>query len=164
MIRLIIIIVLAVAGSAGGIWGGLHFANSAAEAEANGQAIEKEPKTEYLTPELFVVPVFTRKNVMGFLVCRLAFAIDADLPAFAGMSEDTMMADLFYEIAFDGLAYIPGETKVPDLSHVADTMVARLNEISGTPRYTGVFIQQVDYFDRDDVRRKVVEDRFDQGN
>ncbi len=164
MVKLVIIILLSMAGSAGGIWGGLYFANSVAASDTGENGHEVTPKIEFLTPDLFVVPVVSRDDVRGFLVCRLAFAINAAKPANATISEDTIMTDLFYEIAFKGTAYIPGETKVPNLAGIADGMLARLNEVSGNERYTAVYVQQVDFFERDEVRRKVVEDRFAPGD
>jgi hypothetical protein len=164
MIRFLIIILISMAGSAGGIWGGTYYASASFALGENNHQLAPPPKTEFLTPDLFVVPVVTRNEVLGFLVCRLAFAINSQKASVPNISEETLMADLFYEIAFKGSSYIPDDTKVPNMSNVADAMLARLNEITGTNRFTAVYIQQVDFFNREEVRRKVVEDRFAQGN
>jgi hypothetical protein len=158
MFRLIFIILISVASSAGGIWGGLYFAKTASL--QSGDIAKIPAKREFLTPELFVVPVLTRNGLQGFVVCRLAFAINATEPPFSGISEDVLMNDMFYELVFKGHTYIPNTTEVPILSDVADAMVTKLNMLAKNKRYTEVYIQQVDFFDRDQIRRKAVEDRL----
>lgn len=159
MFRLFIIILFAVAGSTGGIWGGLYFAGQRTVAIPE-RGDSAKVKTEFLTPELFVVPVVTRNEVLGFLVCRLAFAINPTLKPVDGIGEEVLMNDLFYDVVFKGNSYFPGENLAPDLSSAADMILAKLNVASGNGRFTNVYIQQVDFFSRDEVRRKVVEDRF----
>lgn len=160
MLRLILIVLMAAAGSAGGIWGGYVFANLPKDAASAGDSAATVHPTVFLTPEIFVAPLVNGQEIVGFLVCRFAFGVDPAIPSGAGIDDDTLLADLFYEAAFNGSAYKPGETKVPDLSAVADKMLFRMNEITGDMRFTSALIQQVDLFSRSEVRRKVVEERL----
>lgn len=161
MLQIILIILLSIAGSAGGIWAGYVASTQVPDAETSTTAHGSKAEPVFLTPELFVVPLVTKSTVQGYFVCRLVFEIDPSIPPAVGVNEDTLLADQFYQVSFKGEFYDLENRNIPDVSKLVDTLVANLNELTADSRYTRVYVQQVDLFERSEVRKKVVEDRFD---
>ena len=161
MLQVLIIVLLAVTGSIGGIWAGHLASTKAEEAKASDPAHGAVPQVEFLTPELFVIPLVSGSNVDGYFVCRLVIAVDPSKPAMPGINEDTLLADQFHNVAFKSKFYSPADGNIPDVSGLVDALINNLNEMVGNSRYTSAYVQQIDVFNRDEVRQKVVEDRFD---
>ncbi len=163
MFRILIVVVFAAAGSTGGIWGGLVYAAFQKDAKSDEPPADNAKSALYLTPEIFVVPVLENWKLKAFLICRFAVGVDPAVPNISGIDDETILADLYYETAFNGDVYRAGQTRVPDASLMVDALLARANEVVGAKRFTNVLIQQVDLFYRTDVRRKVVEERLVEG-
>lgn len=160
MLQIIIIVLLAITGSIGGIWAGHLASTKAEEAKAFDPAHGAVAQVEFLTPELFVIPLVSGANIEGYFVCRLVFAVDPSKPAMPGINEDTLLADQFHKVAFKSKFYSPADGNIPDVSGLVDALLSNLNDMAENDRYKSAFVQQIDVFNRDEVRQKVVEDRF----
>jgi hypothetical protein len=159
MLRLLIVIVFVCLGTLTGIWAGNVFAGDPENKIAVEGELPGPHETAYLTPEIFVLPIVTSSEVNGFLVTRFAFGTNNSEANNTGVDDETILRDIFYDVAFNSAVYRPGETRVPDASAVADALLAKGNDFVGVQRFTSVLIQQVDFFNRSEVRRKVVEER-----
>lgn len=161
MIRLFLIAFLASTGTFAGVWLEAKFDDMVKIDATSATERSKQLEKEFLTPDLLVVPIVNRTNLIGYLVCRLVFVVNPQFPAVKSIPEDVLLADGFYAASFKSHFYIPNVTDVPDMVGLADEIVSSMNSAAGHKRYLNVLIQQVDYFARTEVRQKVVESRFE---
>ena len=119
----------------------------------------KLKKIEYVNPDIYAYPVIIKKELVGYFICKFSFEIDAEVNYEFEVDEKDFLTDIFYQSAFESQIFIREGDAVPDVAKVADIALAKSNEVSVSKRYLNVLIQQVDYFDRTEVRRKIVEER-----
>lgn len=120
----------------------------------------KKPEAfEYINTELYVFTSIERNIVSGFLVCRLLFQADQNANFAAGVGENDFLSDIFYQSMFERDIKFRSKWNTSDVAGVADLALAKANASTGSKRYLKVLVQQVDYFERGDVRRRNVEDR-----
>ena len=143
-----------------GIWAGsIYSFGTKPDHPADAAGIHL-PQKEFLSPELFVIPRVTNNSLNGYLVCRLVISIDATQSLPAEYIEDTLIADQVYKAIFRVAPRDSALEAVPDMSAPVDEIIEALNQIAGNKRYLGAYIQQVDIFNRDEVRQKIVQERF----
>ena len=160
MMRMLLVIFISVVATSAGIWTGSIYSFRAATDIPNNSAEKHPPQKEFLTPELFVVPRITNNSVTGYLICRLVIVIDISQSLPSEYIEDFLIADQVYKAIFRVAPTVSTQEDIPDMSAPVDEVIKALNQIAGNERYLGAYIQQVDIFKRDEVRQKIVEERF----
>lgn len=160
MMRIILVIFTSLVATSVGIWAGsIYSFRAASDLPANSSG-SHPPQKEFLTPDLFVVPRIANNSVTGYLICRLVILIDISQSLPAEYIEDVLIADQLYKAIFHVAPTASTQEDIPDMSTPVDEIIKALNLIAGNERYLGAYIQQVDIFNRDEVRQKIVEERF----
>lgn len=157
--RLLIAFLFSVIISSTGIFYGEKYADKKIK---DSNIIKSKPnlsKIEYLNSDIYAYPVIKNKNLIGFFICKYIYEINAEIAFSFEVDESAFLSDIFYQSAFESQIFILEGNAVPDVAKVADLALAKSNESHLSKRYLNVLIQQVDYFERTEVRRKIVEER-----
>ena len=160
MIRLLIAVLFAASGAYAGILSGEWHRKTIDLQTKLVRNDKRVANSTYLLPDIFVTSVVRDRTQLGFAILRFAVECDLAMSNRTGVDDAVVLADAVNAVMFNRESAGPGGADLPEVSAVADEMLAVANLAAEGKRFRRALILQVDLFDRTEVRKRVVVERI----
>lgn len=149
MIRLILLALVACISTVGGVYGGVTWKSSMIAKPSD----DESHKLQILKTPMVSVPILSDGQVLGYVVTRLQFAVDAGLLKESSVQPEAFVADEAFRLIYEAT---PRDIKVGRknaLKELAENIASGTNARLGRKLVKDVMIDSWTYLSKQDMMR-----------